>query len=192
MGLVHRPAVVLCPPLPPDRGSPTWLGDLEDQLGRDGIPVVRVRHVDPGPGTGVPAGPPGDTPPAEGAGGAAADRLAVAGWVAEQVIAISAARLDRPLFLVGVGHATRGLPALGFAQRAARHSVVGYVMVDGPAPIPGPATADWPDAPVLYIRSPAAPPLGQATARSRGWRTTEGEPVATVLAHVRAWPDLLA
>lgn len=188
MGLLREPAVILCPPLPPETGAPPWLDAAAEQLERDGVVVVRA------------SGPIGATTPRQGDGSPTrhdptspdpvADRLAIAGWVADQAIAITAARLDRPLLLASSGAANRGLPALGFSQRAARHSVVGYVMVDGPVPTPGRATADWPDAPVLYVRSPSAPDLGMGAARLRGWRTVVGDPVVVVGAHVRAWPEL--
>jgi hypothetical protein len=121
--------------------------------------------------------------------GSPEDRLAIAGWVADQAVAITVAQLDLPLILVSAGDANRGLPALGLSQRAARHTVVGYVMVDGPAAGPGRADVDWPDAPVLYIRTPGAESQGLSTARLRGWSTVLGDPVATVVAHARAWPE---
>jgi hypothetical protein len=184
MPLVTRPAVVLCPPLVAGQPAPVWHEDLLEALRGAGI-----RSLNPTV-TGVISGvaPTPDTPAEPGS---PEDRLAIAGWVADQAVAITMARLDTPLILVSAGEANRGLPALGLSQRAARHTVVGYVMVDGPAASPSRADVDWPDAPVLYLRTPGAPPHGLPTARLRGWATVSGDPVATVVAHARAWPDRL-
>jgi hypothetical protein len=182
MSLVTRPAVVLCPPLAVGQQAPAWHDALVQALHDVGIRSLAPTVTR---GTGGAATPPGT--PAEA--GSPEDRLAIAGWVADQAVAITMARLDLPLILVSTGAANRGLPALGLSQRAARHTVVGYVMVDGPAAGPSRADVDWPDAPVLYVRTPGAQLHGLPTARLRGWSTVIGDPVATVVAHARAWPD---
>ena len=182
MSLVTRPAVVLCPPLTVGQPVPDWQGELLDALRTEGIPVLAPTV------TGGREGVAGtSTHPVQV--GSAEDRLAIAGWVADQAVAITASHADRPLILVSTGEANRGLPALGLSQRAARHTVVGYVMVDGPAAGPSRAAVDWPDAPVLYIRTPGAEPHGLASARLRGWSTLAGDPVGAVVANARAWPD---
>jgi hypothetical protein len=172
------PAVVLCPPLHPDRSHPAWVADLATSLEGAGIATLVLGPTDSGadvPGGGDPA--------------TVDDRLAVAGWVADQAIAITAARLSGPLLLVAHGAATRGVPALAMSQRAARHNVVGYVLVDGAPPQPGRAGQDWPDAPVLSVLSPSGDPATLRTARLRGWLTVHDEPARAVLCHVRTWPD---
>lgn len=178
--LLSRPTVVLCPPLAPDTSHPEWVDRLAAALRADGVSVLAPAHT-PGPGNvgGSPSGSPS----------AAEDRLAVAGWVADQAIAVTAARAEGPLVLVAHGSATRGLPALGMSQRAARHNVVGYVLVDGPLPAPSRAGTDWPDAPVLYVRSSDAAHEAHRQAGLRGWDTAQGDPAGPVLARVLGWPD---
>lgn len=137
--------------------------------------------------TGDPLAPPGTAAPT-----AADERLAIAGWVADQAVAITASAPDVPLILVAVGQAIRGLPALGLSQRAARHNVVGYVLVDGGPPPASRSGVDWPDAPVLYVMSSDGPTAGLAAARLRGWVTVHGDPVEAIVAHARVWPDPVA
>jgi hypothetical protein len=180
MPLVTRLAVVLCPPLAVGHPAPAWHGELLEAL-RDAGVAALAPTVSSGTGVAHPA--------TTAEVGSPEDRLAIAGWVADQAVAITMAGLDRPLILVSAGEANRGLPALGLSQRAARHTVTGYVMVDGPAAGPSRAGVDWPDAPVLYIRTPGAQPHGQSTARLRGWSTVAGDPVAAIVAQARAWPD---
>jgi hypothetical protein len=124
--------------------------------------------------------------------GPGTDRMALAAWVADQAVAITAAGLDRPLSLVATGPATVGLPALGFSQRASRRTVVTYVLVDGPLPQVGPATGDWPDAPVLCVQHDGPTDLDQAVsagARLRGWQVRREDPVTALVALVQRWPD---
>jgi hypothetical protein len=185
-----RPAVVLCPPLAPDGPSPAWHEDLARHLAALDIPTVRpaVGRA-PGSPASAPA-PPGDPASAE----PGIDRMAIAAWVADQAVAITAAGLDRPLILVAAGPATVGLPALGFSQRASRRTVVTYVMVDGPLPQVGPATGDWPDAPVLCLRHAGSPELDEAVAagaRLRGWPVRREDPVSALVALVQRWPGHL-
>jgi hypothetical protein len=66
------------------------------------------------------------------------------------------------------------LPALGFAQRASRRRVAGYVLVD--ADLPRPGVQDWPDAPVTYVGGP-----GAEQARLRGWDVESGGDVARAI-----------
>lgn len=172
--LGQRPAAVLCPPLLPDTAVPTWHDPLAAALAAAGIPVIALR-TRPGP---HPGGEPED------------ERMRLAGWVADQAVAVTASGVDRGLVLLAHGSAIPGLPALSLSQRAARRSVVGYVLVDGHPPRPGtPATADWPNAPVLYLRSPGAPPLGLPAAQTRGWRCVHGDPVQVLPSQLDAWPD---
>ena len=173
--LGRRPAVVVCPALAPDLSVPSWHAPLQAALRIAGIPFVA-----PEPGR-----PAGDMQVAE-----ADDRLALAGWVADLAVAITGAGLDRDLVLMASGAGIRGLPALGLAQRAARRAVVGYVLVDGHPPAPSTqAAADWPEAPVLYVRSPGADPLGSRAASLRGWRCVHADPVRAIPAHVDVWPE---
>ena len=170
----HRPAVVLCPPLAPDRQPPRWHAPLATALRDAGILVI-----DPGPSTTAPL------PMAS----ANEDRLALAVWVSDQAVAITRASPDRRLVLVAFGAALRGLPALGLSQRAARRAVVGYVLVDGQPPAPGGSAPDWPGAPALYLRTPPAQPLGWSVAQLRGWHCLHADPVRAIPAYVDVWPD---
>ena len=102
--------------------------------------------------------------------------------MADLSVAITAAGLARPLLLVVGGAASRGLPALGLSQRASRHNVVGYVIVDAEIPHAGRSCYDWPDAPVLYVRTPGAEPQGGALAALRGWTDA-----CTAIRWARSW-----
>ncbi len=168
MGVV---TLVLCPTLQGDAAPLPWR-EVEATLRAWGLPVVA-----PHPESHDEAEP-------------RDDRMVMANWVAEQAVAIATAHVDTPLILVSGGEANVALPALGFAQRAARKSVVGYVMVDGPLPEPGRGNADWPDAPVIYIQSPHATPESATAARLRGWTTVHRDPADTILEIARGWPDV--
>jgi hypothetical protein len=162
--------VVLCPALDP--GAPDGpRRELAGVLAGWGIPVV-IPHMQPREGVE-----------------ATDERLGVAAWVADQAIAITAAQVEGPLILVSSGEANRAVPALGFSQRASRRSVVAYVLVDGPLPDPSRVGTDWPDAPVVHVTSPDADGGPAAAARLRGWATVEGDPIATVTAIAKGWPD---
>lgn len=183
-----RPAVVLCPPLTRDTPVPPWHDDLARRLARLGTPTLRpsVDHTarGPAPGSDVGSGPPDPSQ----------HRLALAAWVADQAVALTAAGVDQPLILVASGPATAGLPALGFSQRASRRSVVTYVMVDGPLPQAGPATGDWPDAPVVCVQHASTAELDAAVttgARLRGWTVVHEAPAAAISRLVQRWPDPL-
>ena len=78
-------------------------------------------------------------------------KTATAHWVAHIALNLTQAQPTKPILLVAHGAAGRLLPAIGFAQKASRRPVAGYVVVDGDLPKVG--AADWPDAPVSYIRS---------------------------------------
>lgn len=183
-GGVAPPVVVLCPPLAPDTAPPAWSADLAAALQRAGIPVLAPTAAAPQAATSAPPAPPGTDAPT-----AADERLAIAGWVADQAVAITASARGVPLILVAVGQATRGLPALGLSQRAARHNVIGYVLVDGGPPPANRSGVDWPDAPVLYVVSPDGPAAGLSAAHLRGWVTVQSDPVEAIVAHARVWPD---
>lgn len=72
---------------------------------------------------------------------------------------IVAAAPRSPVALVAIGAISARLPDIARAQRAAHRLVVGYLIVDGPAP----ATSDaWPDAPVWIVGA-------DDHARLRGW-----------------------
>jgi hypothetical protein len=164
--------VVLCPTLDP--GAPDGQRrELAAVLAGWGIPVV-IPHRQP-----RDADDPTD------------ERLRIAGWVADQAIAITAAQVEGPLILVCSGDANRAVPALGFAQRASRRSVVAYILVDGPLPDAHRAGTDWPDAPVVHVTSPGADTAPAAAARLRGWSTVEGDPITAVTTIARGWPDSL-
>lgn len=162
--------VVLCPSLGVAQDEAGWR-ELEAVLRAWGVAVIAPRRRD------------ADAPPE------ADERLEVAGWVADQAVTITAAHVETPLILVTRGAANRALPALGFSQRAARHSVVGYILIDGPLPEPSRASADWPDAPVIYVQGPGSDPDIAQAARLRGWSVQERDPAEAVLDICRAWPD---
>ncbi len=93
-------------------------------------------------------------------------------WLARVAIAISQAggELTQPVLLVLAGRHAALAPGLGFAQRAARRAIAGYVLVD--PVLPSAATHDWPDAPVtVIITSKADDDVRSAAlaARLRGW-----------------------
>ncbi len=111
-------------------------------------------------------------------------RRAQAHWVASIAAAIDAGAQGHPLVVVAAGETVQGLPALALSQRAARHSVVGYVVVDADLTMPADAPGDWPAAPVTYVRTPGSEERGWRIAGLRDWRRLDAEPVAAVLAAV--------
>jgi hypothetical protein len=117
------------------------------------------------------------------------ERLSMAAWVADQAVAITGARTSGPLILVCRGSANRAVPALGFAQRASRRSVVAYVLIDGPLPDAARAGSDWPDAPVVYVSSTTGPDPSLRAAELRGWPTVAADPIEAVTGIARGWPD---
>ena len=58
-------------------------------------------------------------------------------WVAHCALELAGDPGRPPVLLVARGEAGRMLAALGFAQRASRRRVVGYVLVDAELPNPG-------------------------------------------------------
>ena len=103
-----------------------------------------------------------------------------ADWTARSALAIQSAAPEAPLLLVAAGDWARHAPALGFAQRSARRTVGGYLLVDPELPAPG---ADWPDAPVTVVVTPLADAdtrTSALAARLRGWEVLEGDPVAAI------------
>ncbi len=168
--------VVLCPPLDPGPDA-SWRQTLAAALRLRDVPVVlperRTRTA------------------AEDSD----ERLRTAGWVADQAVAITAAGDTGPLMVVSAGSANRAVPALALSQRASRHPVVAYVMVDGPLPQAGRGGFDWPDAPVIYVASGAAD--AQASEESlgaaglRGWSVVRGDPVETIATIAVGWPDTM-
>lgn len=97
-------------------------------------------------------------------------------------IAEAASAVRPPLLLVLTGPAAAQAPQLGFAQRSARRSVGGYVLVDPVLPRPG-AASDWPDAPVTVVITAAADDDIRSAAlgaRLRGWEVLEGDPSALI------------
>ncbi|MGI9196868.1 MAG: hypothetical protein ACR2KE_05335 [Candidatus Nanopelagicales bacterium] len=98
-------------------------------------------------------------------------------WAARTALGIHQADPAGPLLLVISGPACAQAPHLGFAQRAARRSVAGYVLVDPALPRPG-AVPDWPDAPVVVVVTPNADADTRTAAlgaRLRGWEVREGD-----------------
>jgi hypothetical protein len=94
-------------------------------------------------------------------------------WVAHLSIALAAGGAVAPVLLVLGGTSGVLAPALGFSQKASRRAVSGYVLVDAATPSADTGGADWPDAPVVYLASPAADPLEVNQARLRGWAVHE-------------------
>lgn len=110
-------------------------------------------------------------------------------WVARTALAITAAvtqgHITPPLLLVMSGALARHAPALGFAQRAARRAVRGYVLIDPHLPRAG-QVSDWPDAPVVVVLTDAEDPRAR-DARLRGWEVLTGD-AAQLVAEVAARP----
>lgn len=110
-------------------------------------------------------------------------------WVARTAIALTAAvqqsLLTPPLLLVFAGEHARQAPHLGFAQRAARRSVHGYVLIDPELPAPG-SVSDWPDAPVTVVLSEPDADI-ERDARLRGWEVHIGD-AAQLVAEVASRP----
>ncbi|MFN8168669.1 MAG: hypothetical protein U0S36_07775 [Candidatus Nanopelagicales bacterium] len=148
--------VVLCPPLP--GGAPAYdaAGTADVLLDDPRLAGVRVMSPDVAPGE------PGDD-----------ERTARAHWVGQLAVALAVGGAGGPLLLVLDGSAGALAPALGFAQKAARRAVAGYVLVDAATPPVESRGGDWPDAPVWYLASPSADPLEVNQATLRGWTVVQ-------------------
>ena len=115
--------------------------------------------------------------------------VSVNDWTPRTALQIAAADPAPPLLLVLTGTACAFAPHLGFAQRSARRTVGGYVLVDPVLPRPG-AVSDWPDAPVtVVVTSDADQDTRSAAlgARLRGWDVVDGDP-STIIADIAARP----
>jgi hypothetical protein len=154
-------SVILCPPLP--SGVPAYDAAAVADVLLDDARMRGVRVLSPA----VPDTEPGDD-----------ERTASAHWVAHLAVALSVGGAVAPVLLVLDGPAGALAPALGFAQRAARRAVAGYVLVDAATPPAESRGGDWPDAPVWFLASPAANPLEVNQARLRGWTVVEVPDVA--------------
>jgi hypothetical protein len=148
--------VVLCPPLP-GAAAAYDAADTADSL--LDLPESRGVRV---------LSPYVDEPPAEDDA-----RTRRAHWVAHLSIALATSGAVAPLLLVVDGTAGELAPALGFSQKAARRAVSGYVLIDALVPPMDDRTQDWPDAPVVYVASPAADEAQTTLARLRGWDVVE-------------------
>jgi hypothetical protein len=93
-------------------------------------------------------------------------------WLAQVSLAI--ARTDKAfqaIHLVAFGKTVSRLPAVAFAQRAARRRVQSYVCIND---IPQGQFVDWPDAPVTFVKSNALVLADvTSTAKLRGWHLME-------------------
>ncbi len=155
-------SVVLCPPAP-GRAADEVLDDVAAAVTAAAVPVCRP-----------------DVPPD---GDDEAPKARAAHWIAYTAIGVGTSGVPAPVLLVSAGDANTLLPALSFAQRAARRPVAGYVCVGGPAPDPAGAP-DWPDAPVVYVLPDDADETERAaalTARLRGWEVVHHDAVGAVL-----------
>ena len=159
-------SVVLCPPAPDEDGLPA-AATVAALLDAAGVPCL------------TPAIPADDGP-------TEAARARDAHWVGRTAMAVAGASLPGPTLLVVHGGAGRLAPALGFAQRAARRPVAGYLLVDAVLPVQGHG-GDWPDGPVRYLLTTAADDDARAAslqARLRGWDvvTVDADPTPAALA----------
>lgn len=132
---------------------------------------------------------PGSVCDVPGAVDLSGEDFALAEWTARTAMAIAAQAPAAPLLLVLTGEVSALAPHLGFAQRSARRSVGGYVLVDPVLPKPG-AVTDWPDAPVTVVITPSAGDDVRSAAlgaRLRGWEVHEGD-AGTVIRELAARP----
>lgn len=106
-------------------------------------------------------------------------RSATAHWVAHIAMNLGEAQPERPILLVAYGAGGPMLPALGFSQKASRRPVAGYVVVDDELPRAG--SADWPDAPITYIRTSDEFRDHAHQAELRGWTVEATDDVSATL-----------
>jgi hypothetical protein len=158
------PCVVLCPPVGPGP-SPGWFAECREAVLAQGLGCVW-------PSSEPDSGPEGPASPA----------TSRARWVAHLSAAIRAGYATTSLVVVAEGASAQALPALALAQRAARHSIVGYVLADTDVAKLGASCGEWPAAPVTYVRTPGAAELGWRAAQLHGWRCVHGDPVTEVIA----------
>jgi hypothetical protein len=111
-------------------------------------------------------------------------RTATAHWVAHNAITLTAEQPTKPILLVASGAAGAMMPAVGFSQKASRRPVSGYVVIDGVLPKPG--AADWPDAPVTYVRttSDSGAIAAAREAALRGWTVETVSSPATAIREI--------
>lgn len=115
--------------------------------------------------------------------------VSIEDWTPRIALQIAAADPAPPLLLVLTGTVCAFAPHLGFAQRSARRTVGGYVLVDPVLPRPG-VVSDWPDAPVtVVVTSDADQDTRSAAlgARLRGWDVVDGDPSA-IIAEIASRP----
>ena len=148
--------MVLCPPLPSAPAAYDASETADALLDDPRLDGVRVLAPD------LPDAEPDDD-----------ERTRHAHWVGHLAIALATSGASAPVLLVLGGSSGALAPALGFAQKAARRAVAGYVLVDAATPPAESRGGDWPDAPVWFVASPAADPLETNQARLRGWSVLE-------------------
>jgi hypothetical protein len=112
------------------------------------------------------------------------ERTATAHWVAHNAITLTAEQPTKPILLVASGDAGAMMPAVGFSQKASRRPVSGYVVINGLLPKPG--AADWPDAPVTYVRTSgdAVTVAAAREAELRGWTVETVSSPATAIREI--------
>lgn len=98
------------------------------------------------------------------------DAVVINGGTNDELVIRAAQHLlsvTEPITLVGIGRFGPLLPRLGFARRAARRTIDGYLLVDCDLPV---VSGDWPDAPVRYLARSEQFATHAKVASERGWR----------------------
>ena len=121
--------MVLCPPLPLALAAYDAVETADALLDNPAMAGIRVFSPE------VPEPEPGDD-----------QRTRHAHWVGHLAIALATSGVRAPLLLVLGGSSGALAPAMGFAQKAARRAVAGYVLVDAATPPAESRGGDWPDA----------------------------------------------
>lgn len=113
--------------------------------------------------------------------GSVGSELAENQWIAAVALGIArSGAAFEGVHLVALGAAANRLPALAFAQRAARRPVLSYVCVDA---VPTGQFVDWPDAPVTLIKTnPLLLAEVSNGARLRGWSQVQSSAAGLVAA----------